>query len=179
MATWQARRTGATLRRSGAGPRAGERRVHEAPDGPRVPLTVARMPASEPDLAPAKSRDHSVAGQGRRLRQALSHSLAGLRDAWREPACRLEVLALVVAIPIAAWLPVTALEKLVLVGSVVAVLVVELLNTAIEAAVDRIGAERHELSRAAKDLGSAAVLVAAVLAAVVWAVIALPRLVAG
>lgn len=111
-----------------------------------------------------------------RLWKAFFYSLAGLRDAWRQPAPRLEMLAMLVATPLAASLPVTVVEKVLLVGSVVAIFVVELLNTSIEAAIDRIGPERHELSRSAKDLGSAAVLVTAGMAVLVWAAIALPLL---
>jgi diacylglycerol kinase (ATP) len=114
-----------------------------------------------------------------RLWQAFFYSMAGLRDAWREPACRLEMLAILVAVPLAAWLPLGIIAKLLLVGSVVAVFVVELLNTAVEAAIDRIGTERNELSRMAKDLGSAAVFVASSMAAVVWAALTLPLIVGG
>lgn len=113
-----------------------------------------------------------------RLWRAFFYSLAGLRDAWRHPASRLEIVLLVFGLPLAAWLPLTTVEKLLLAGSLVALLVVELLNTSIEAVVDRIGTERHELSRMAKDLGSAAVLVASAMAAVTWAAIALPLLLA-
>jgi diacylglycerol kinase (ATP) len=113
-----------------------------------------------------------------RLYRAFFYSMAGLRDAWREPAARLEICLMAVALPVALWLPVGAVEKLLLIGSVVALFVVELLNTSVEAAIDRIGAERHELSRVAKDLGSAAVFVAALFAAAVWAVLAGPVLVA-
>jgi diacylglycerol kinase (ATP) len=89
------------------------------------------------------------------------------------------MLAILVAVPLAAWLPVGIVAKLLLVGSVVAVFVVELLNTAVEAAIDRIGTERNELSRMAKDLGSAAVFVASSMAAVVWAALTLPLIVGG
>lgn len=111
-----------------------------------------------------------------RLWKAFFYSMAGLRDAWREPACRLEMIVLAVALPLAAWLPLPAVERLLLVGSVVAVFVVELLNTSVEAAIDRIGPERHELSRVAKDLGSAAVLVTAAFAAATWTTLAVPAL---
>lgn len=111
-----------------------------------------------------------------RLWNAFFYSLAGLRDAWREPACRLEMYVLAVAIPVALLLPVSAIERLLLIGSVVALFVVELLNTSVEAAIDRIGAERHELSRVAKDMGSAAVLVAALMAGAIWIALAGPAL---
>lgn len=111
-----------------------------------------------------------------RLWKAFWYSLAGLRDAWREPAPRLEVVLLAIAVPITLWLPVGVVEKLLLFGSLVAIFVVELLNTSVEAAIDRIGPERHELSRIAKDIGSAAVFVASVFAAMVWAALAGPVL---
>ena len=109
-----------------------------------------------------------------RLWNALRYSLAGLREALRHPACRLELMAIVVSIPVALVLPLGAVERLLLVGSVVATFVVELLNTSIETVINRIGTERHELSRIAKDMGSAAVFVVAALAAAVWLVIAAP-----
>jgi diacylglycerol kinase (ATP) len=111
-----------------------------------------------------------------RLWKALFYSLAGLRDAWGHPACRLEMFAIVLAVPFALALPVTATDRLILIGSVVAIFIVELLNTSIESAIDRIGAERHELSRVAKDVGSAAVLVTALMAAAMWIGIAGPPL---
>jgi diacylglycerol kinase (ATP) len=113
-----------------------------------------------------------------RLWKAFFYSMAGLGEAWDEPACRLEIYLLGIATPTALWLPVPHLEQLLLVGSVAAIFVVELLNTSVEAAIDRIGPERHELSRIAKDLGSAAVFAAAVYAAAVWAVLAGPALLA-
>ena len=113
-----------------------------------------------------------------RLWKALLYSLAGLRDAWRHPAARVEILAVVVAVPLAFALSVTATDRLLLIGSVVAVFVVELLNTSIEAAIDRIGPERHELSRVAKDVGSAAVLVTSLMAGAIWIALAGPPLLA-
>lgn len=113
----------------------------------------------------------------RRLWKALFYSLAGLRDAWRHPASRLELLAIVLAIPFVMLLPVGAGDRVLLIGSLVAVFVVELLNTSIESAIDRIGPERHELSRIAKDVGSAAVLVTALMAVAAWIALAGPPLV--
>ena len=113
-----------------------------------------------------------------RLWKALFYSLAGLRDAWGHPACRLEMFAIVVAVPLALALPVTVTDTLILIGSVVAIFVVELLNTSIESAIDRIGAERHELSRVAKDVGSAAVLVTSLMAVAIWIALAGPPLLA-
>lgn len=113
----------------------------------------------------------------RRLWKALFYSVAGLRDAWRQPACRLEILVIAVAIPVALVLPNAVADRLLLIGSAVAVFVVELLNTSIESAIDRIGVERHELSRVAKDVGSAAVLVTSMMAAAIWIALAGPSLV--
>jgi len=103
------------------------------------------------------------------LIKATGYSLAGLRAAVRhEEAFRQELLALVIAVPVALWLGKNGIEQALLIGSCLLVLVVELVNSAIEAAVDRVGSERHELSGRAKDLGSAAVFCAIVLALVVW-----------
>jgi diacylglycerol kinase (ATP) len=108
----------------------------------------------------------SVAGH---LCDASRCSLAGLKAAWRnELAFRQEVLALILIAPAALWLGKTGLERALLLGVWLLVLIVELINSSLEAAVDRIGLDAHELSGRAKDLGSAAVLCALVLAAVVW-----------
>ena len=108
----------------------------------------------------------------RRVVQALFNSLAGLADAWREEsAFRQEVLLAVVLIPVACILRVTLPERALLIASVLLVLIVELLNSSVEAAIDRISLDRHRLSRRAKDLGSAAVLVALLLTGVVWGLV--------
>lgn len=107
-----------------------------------------------------------------RLVKATGYSLQGLKQAWRhEAAFRQETILTLAGIIIACWLPVSILERLLLIGAVVLIVIVELLNSAIEAVVDRIGSEYHELAGRAKDLGSAAVLVACLLAAVVWGVL--------
>ncbi len=104
-----------------------------------------------------------------RLQRATRNSLAGLLAAWRsEAAVRQEMVLLAVAAPAALWLTGDAVERVLLIASVVLVLIVELLNTAVEYAIDRIGPERHELSGKAKDIGSAAVMVTLLLAAFVW-----------
>ena len=110
----------------------------------------------------------------RRLWNAFFYSLAGLRAAWHEPAARLEIWVLLIAIPLACWLPVGTVETLLLIGSTVAIFVVEILNTSVEAAIDRISHERHPLSKLAKDLGSAAVFVAALFSGGVWLALAAP-----
>ena len=104
-----------------------------------------------------------------RLRAALRNSLAGLRDIWRgEEAFRIEAVIFALSIPAAIWLGESALSVAALIVSVLMLLIVEILNSAIEAVVDRIGPERHELSRIAKDLGSLAVLLAALAAGLIW-----------
>jgi diacylglycerol kinase (ATP) len=115
-------------------------------------------------------------GQGlRRIVNAFGYSCAGLRHAMRhETAIRQELTALAVLVPAAVLLPVPVLERLLLVLSMLLVLLTEFLNSAIEAAIDRISLERHPLSGQAKDLGSAAVGVALLMSAACWAVIAGP-----
>ena len=110
-----------------------------------------------------------------RIIKATGYSLKGLKQAWQhEAAFRQELMLLVVAVLVACWLPVSLLERLVLIGVVVVVVVMELVNSAIEAVVDRVGMEHHELSGRAKDIGSAAVFVALAFAAVVWVSILWP-----
>jgi len=107
-----------------------------------------------------------------RLRGALRASLAGLRAAWRyEAGFRQEVAACTVLVPLALWLPVSVLERLLLLGALIGVLIVELLNSAIEAVIDRISMEHNELSGRAKDLGSAAVLLSLILTALIWGIV--------
>lgn len=111
----------------------------------------------------------------RRLLLANRYSWLGLKAAWRtEAAIRQEVIGLVIVLPVAFYLPIGAAETALLVFSAVLVLIVELINTAIEAVVDRMGPDYHALSGKAKDVGSAAVLVALINAVVVWAIIVWP-----
>ncbi|MDX9706109.1 MAG: diacylglycerol kinase [Azospira sp.] len=112
----------------------------------------------------------------RRLINAFGYSRKGLAAAWKhEAAFREEVMLAAVAVPLGLWLGQGGVEKALLVGSILFVLVVELLNSAIEAVVDRVSDEHHELSGRAKDIGSAAVLLALLLAAAVWGLILVPR----
>ncbi|AZZ91249.1 diacylglycerol kinase [Hahella sp. KA22] len=105
----------------------------------------------------------------KRIILATGYSINGLRAAWRnESAIRQEMVGALILVPLALFLSVTMVEKILMIGSVLLVLIVELINSAIEAVVDRIGAERHELSGRAKDMGSAAVLVALSLAMFTW-----------
>ncbi len=111
-----------------------------------------------------------------RLIAATRYSAAGLSAAWRsEEAFRQEAILAMLMIPTAFWLGTTALERLVLIGSVFLVIIVELLNTAVEYTVDRIGTERHPLSGRAKDMGSAAVLLSLIFAATAWGMLICER----
>lgn len=104
-----------------------------------------------------------------RIYKAAGYSVKGLRQAWQnEAAFRQETILLLVAVILAFWLDVSVVERILLIGSVVLIVIMEIINSAIEAVVDRIGTERHELSGRAKDLGSAAVLVTILLALFVW-----------
>jgi diacylglycerol kinase (ATP) len=110
-----------------------------------------------------------------RIVHAFFNSVSGLEDAWRnESAFRQEILLAIFLIPIACVARVTAVERAVLIGAVLLVMIVELLNTSVEAAIDRISFDHHSLSKRAKDIGSAAVFVALVLLALVWALILAP-----
>lgn len=112
-----------------------------------------------------------------RLRAAFMNSIQGARDIWNgEEAFRLEVGLLIISVPLAIWLGDDLFQTAVLIAVVLLLLIVEILNSAIEAVVDRIGSERHELSRMAKDFGSLAVLIAAALAGLVWIGALLDRL---
>ena len=110
----------------------------------------------------------------RRLINAFGYSVDGLKAAYRnEDAFRQEVLMAVILIPLACYLGNDAVAKALMIGSVLLVLMVELLNSAIEATVDRISLENHQLAKRAKDIGSAAVLVSLVNLAAVWALLIL------
>jgi diacylglycerol kinase (ATP) len=119
--------------------------------------------------------NHNVKGW-RRVAKAFGFSMQGLRACFQfEEAFRQEVLLLIPLLPVGLWLGETPVERALLVGSLLIVPIVELLNSAIEANVDRVGFERHELSARAKDIASAAVFLSIVLAVVTWALILLPR----
>ncbi|OGI38419.1 MAG: diacylglycerol kinase [Candidatus Muproteobacteria bacterium RBG_16_64_10] len=111
---------------------------------------------------------HSMGDIGRVLRAA-GYSVAGLRAALRkEAAFRQEVILFVVLAPLAFWLGRNGIERALLLGSLLLVLIVELLNSAVEATVDRISKKHHRLSGRAKDMGSAAVYLSLLLAALTW-----------
>ena len=121
-------------------------------------------PSSAPEANPQKSRTGLS-----RILHAGGYSLAGLRAGWGETAFRQEARAAIAMLPLAFWLGRGWVEIALLAGSVMLVMVVELLNTGIEAAIDRIGPEWHELSKRAKDMGSAAVLLSLLTCGGIWA----------
>ncbi|HHI75559.1 MAG TPA: diacylglycerol kinase [Gammaproteobacteria bacterium] len=130
------------------------RRANWTSAGPRLPETVSEFFDNRGLL---------------RAWRALGYSLKGLAAAWRhESAFRQEVLIALIVLPLGLWLGEGGVEKALLAGSWLLVLVVELLNSAIEAVVDRFGPEHHPLAGRAKDLGSAAVFVAILQALLVW-----------
>ena len=118
---------------------------------------------------------HLPRGPGRMLKAAM-WSLQGLRAAWlHESSFRLEVYLLVVLGPLGLWLGENGVERVLLVGSCLLVLAVELLNSAVEAVIERYGAEFHELAGRAKDMGSAAVFVVMLNVLLTWGLILAPR----
>jgi len=119
----------------------------------------------------ARVNQLSMTGTLHRLLNATRYSLAGLRMAWGQQAFRQEIAVLVVLVPAGLWLGQSGVERALLIGSWVLVILVELINSAVEAVVDRIGLERHELAGRAKDLGSASVFCAILLAIAVWALV--------
>ncbi len=111
----------------------------------------------------------------KRIVKAAYYSYKGLSQAVRhEAAFQQEAIAALVLIPVTFWLDVSVVERILLIGSVVLVMIVELLNTGIEAVVDRTGLEHHELSGQAKDMGSAAVMVSIALGFFIWLSILIP-----
>ncbi len=110
-----------------------------------------------------------------RLINALGYSRDGLGAAWKnEAAFREEVMLAIVAIPLALFLGHTGVDRALLIGSILLILIVEILNSGLEAIVDKASPEKHELAKQAKDMGSAAVLLSLVNAAVVWACVLWP-----
>ncbi len=112
----------------------------------------------------------------RRIFNAFGYSMAGLHACFKnEEAFRQEVVVSLVMIPLGLWLGNDGVERALLVCGVLFVLIVELLNSAIEANVDRVGMERHTLSKQAKDIASAAVFLSIVMALFIWGLILIPR----
>ncbi len=112
----------------------------------------------------------------RHIKNAVIYSWAGLKAAWdNEMAFRTEVIVIALIMPIGIWIGETAVQWALLIGSSMLVLITELLNSAVENVVDRIGREHHLLSKQAKDLGSAAAAVSMLTAVAVWGLIAYER----
>lgn len=126
-------------------------------------MTLPQSPLHRAPSNPQKTRTGLS-----RLLHAGGYSLQGMKAGWGETAFRQEALASVVLVPLAFFLGRNWVEVALLAGSVLLVLMVELLNTGIESCIDRIGPEWHELSGRAKDMGSAAVLLSLLLCAGVW-----------
>jgi diacylglycerol kinase (ATP) len=128
---------------------------------------------SKPDDSQLESEFKGKTG-ARRVWNALFYSFDGLKAAYRhEDAFRQEMWLAVVLVPLALFMPASGIGKALMVASVLLVLVVELLNSAIEATVDRVSLEHHRLAKRAKDIGSAAVLISLVNVVVVWLLVLL------
>ena len=136
------------------------------------------MPFSDPSHHAPANPQKGRSGLNR-IWHATGYSLAGLRAAWHEKAFRQEALAAAVLVPLSFWLGHGWAEVALLAGSVVLVMIVELLNTGIETAIDRIGPEWHDLSKRAKDMGSAAVLLSLLLCISIWSAAILQRFLHG
>lgn len=133
--------------------------------------TAESAPTKQPHASDAESPFKGRTGLVR-IWNAFRYSVAGLRAAYRhEDAFRQEVLLAAILIPAALLSPASELGKAIMIASVLLVIVVELFNSAIEAAIDRISLDRHRLSKRAKDIGSAAVLIALLNVATVWALV--------
>jgi len=123
--------------------------------------------------------NHNQGGGLRRIWTAGLYSLAGIRATWRnEAAFRQETILGVILVPAAFWYGSTAVERVLLIGSCLIVLIVELLNSAVEAAIDRIGEDPHTLSGRAKDMGSAAVFISLWAVVMTWGLIGYERFIA-
>jgi diacylglycerol kinase (ATP) len=129
------------------------------------------------DPADAGESPHKGQRGVKRLFNALLYSLSGLHIAFNhESAFRQEMAIAMALVPLACFMPLVATERILLIASVLLLLIVELLNSSVEAAIDRIGFDTHRLSKRAKDLGSAAVFLTLVLLAITWTLIAGPVL---
>lgn len=124
----------------------------------------------DPEVNPQKARIGL-----NRIIHAGGYSIQGLKAGWGETAFRQEAIAAIFLVPAAFWLSRNWVETALLAGTVLIVMIVELLNTGIETAIDRIGPEWHALSKRAKDMGSAAVLISLLLCGGVWSAALLQR----
>ena len=138
-----------------------------SPLAPHATSNLTSTPAHDATARDAVNPQKLRTGLSR-VWHAGGYSVAGLRAGWGETAFRQEALAALVLVPAAFWLGRSWVEVALLAGSVLMVMVVELLNTGIETAIDRIGPEWHALSKRAKDMGSAAVLLSLLLCAGIW-----------
>jgi len=129
--------------------------------------------------APSPANPQKARSGLNRIWHAAGYSLEGLRAGWGEKAFRQEAIAALVLLPASLWLGRGWVEVALLAGSVLIVMIVELLNTGIETAIDRIGPEWHDLSKRAKDMGSAAVLLALLLCAGIWGAALFQRILHG
>jgi diacylglycerol kinase (ATP) len=119
------------------------------------------------------NKNESVIGH---IKNAFIYTFAGLKAAWKnELAFRAEIVVAIVMVPLGLWMGRSSAERALLIASLLLILVTELVNSALEAVVDRIGPERHELSKRAKDMGSAAAFISMVTAALVWIIIVVDR----
>lgn len=134
------------------------------------------MQSHQPDYDP-RHNPHKIHRGLKRVLMAAGHSMAGLRYAvLEESAFRQELLLGALMAPWAFVLSFTRIEQILLLSSIVLVLIMELLNSGIEATVDRISFQNHSLSKRAKDYGSAAVLLSLILCGAIWATLLLPQL---
>ena len=148
-----------------------------APPLPNPPPQAGEHPSGHEgaNAAPTPTKSPYKGKTGlQRVLNAAGYSWAGLTAAFRhEDAFRQEVFLAALLVPLAAYLGDTGIERALMIGAVLLVLIVELLNSAVEAAVDRISLERHDLIKRAKDMGSAAVMIALVNVVVVWGLVLL------
>jgi diacylglycerol kinase (ATP) len=143
------------------------------------PAGVASKSTMRTDSTPVAPANPQKSRKGlNRIWHATGYSIAGLRAGWNETAFRQEALASVVLLPASFWLGRGWVETILLAGTVVLIMIIELLNTGIETAIDRIGPEWHDLSKRAKDMGSAAVLLSFLLCTVTWLMALYARFVA-